>query len=84
MYFFFYRTNNSVTIGKINKLRVEVSNIGEAAYLPTMNITADPRLLLIVPVSHECTHLKDDTKNSVECDLPNPIKNDSPVRLVTD
>lgn len=78
--------DDTVVIGKVNKLRVTVSNSGEAAYLPKMNVTADRHLILTRPASHEClpTDLPDDTKVLLQCDLSNPIKKSSPDVLVVD
>ncbi|MPC82054.1 hypothetical protein E2C01_076700 [Portunus trituberculatus] len=75
---------DAVVIGKFNKLRVTVSNSGEPAYVPNMTVTADRYFELIPPVSHEdCLVDVTDTKVFLQCQLSNPIKNNSSVRPVT-
>uniref|UniRef100_A0A0P4W2E3 Uncharacterized protein n=2 Tax=Scylla olivacea TaxID=85551 RepID=A0A0P4W2E3_SCYOL len=66
-----------VVIGKMNKLRVTVSNSGEAAYLPNMTLSADRYFILTPPVSHDCDISTNDTKVLLQCQLSNPIKNNS-------
>lgn len=79
-YIFFFRSNDSLVIGKKNKLRVEVSNSGEPVYVPTLIVTADPGITL-TPISQGLRDCANYNETSLSCIIDKSIKNDNKVRL---
>ncbi|XP_050720083.1 integrin alpha-PS3-like [Eriocheir sinensis] len=69
--------DQKLVVGQKNNLvlRTVVSNSGEPAYLPTINVTVGPPLTLMLPQSHDCKFFSADVRTSLECRLSNPIKN---------
>lgn len=69
-------SNDSLVIGKKNKLRVEVSNSGEPVYVPTLIVTSDPGITL-TPISQGLRDCANYNETSLSCIIDKSIKNDN-------
>lgn len=80
--FIFFSQDKKLVVGQKKKLvlRTVVSNSGEPAYLPSINVTVGPPLTLMLPQSHDCKFFNADVRTSLVCSLSNPIKNSVTVR----
>ncbi|XP_050702426.1 integrin alpha-PS3-like [Eriocheir sinensis] len=69
--------DKKLVVGHRDKLvlRTVVSNNGDSAYFPAVNVTVGPPLTLVLPQSHDCRFFSADLRTSLVCSLSNPIKN---------